>query len=205
MRHRRRDYFPAFPYKLPGKLSSHLHKQYGIHVIMLITPETSEERIRQIDAHTDGSSMVSSAAVTGAQRIQCTETNSLANVSNKWCCRNPRMIGFGISNKSTYESAAACASGCIIGEQIHDLARGGKRCQKGHRQTVGNAKKRRIINHSVILAAYSFQSKHIFALCAKLTKHQMIKPDYPSVLLIYTGGTIGMIENPGTGALEAFN
>ena len=33
----------------------------------------------------------------------------------------------------------------------------------------------------------------------------MIKPDYPSVLLIYTGGTIGMIENPGTGALEAFN
>ena len=33
----------------------------------------------------------------------------------------------------------------------------------------------------------------------------MIKPDYPSVLLIYTGGTIGMIENPETGSLEAFN
>lgn len=33
----------------------------------------------------------------------------------------------------------------------------------------------------------------------------MIKPDYPSVLLIYTGGTIGMIENTETGALEAFN
>ena len=33
----------------------------------------------------------------------------------------------------------------------------------------------------------------------------MIKPNYPSVLLIYTGGTIGMIENPETGALEAFN
>ena len=33
----------------------------------------------------------------------------------------------------------------------------------------------------------------------------MIKPDYPSVLLIYTGGTIGMIENPETGALEAFD
>ena len=33
----------------------------------------------------------------------------------------------------------------------------------------------------------------------------MIKSEYPSVLLIYTGGTIGMIENPETGALEAFN
>ena len=32
-----------------------------------------------------------------------------------------------------------------------------------------------------------------------------MKIDYPSVLLIYTGGTIGMIENPETGALENFN
>ena len=36
-------------------------------------------------------------------------------------------------------------------------------------------------------------------------KDNMIRPNYPSVLLIYTGGTIGMIENPETGALEAFN
>ena len=33
----------------------------------------------------------------------------------------------------------------------------------------------------------------------------MSKSEYPSILLIYTGGTIGMIENPETGALEAFN
>ena len=32
----------------------------------------------------------------------------------------------------------------------------------------------------------------------------MSKPNYPSVLLIYTGGTIGMVENQETGALEAF-
>ena len=32
-----------------------------------------------------------------------------------------------------------------------------------------------------------------------------MKVDCPSVLLIYTGGTIGMIENPETGSLEAFN
>ena len=33
----------------------------------------------------------------------------------------------------------------------------------------------------------------------------MTQSEYPSVLLIYTGGTIGMIENPETGALENFN
>lgn len=44
-------------------------ERYGIKVIMLITPETSEERVREIDAHTDGFIyMVSSAATTGAQQ-----------------------------------------------------------------------------------------------------------------------------------------
>ena len=32
-----------------------------------------------------------------------------------------------------------------------------------------------------------------------------MRAETPSVLLIYTGGTIGMIENPETGALENFN
>ena len=43
--------------------------RYDLRLIMLITPETSEERIRLIDAHTDGFIyMVSSAAITGAQK-----------------------------------------------------------------------------------------------------------------------------------------
>ena len=47
---------------------------------------------------------------------------------------------------------------------------------------------------------------HIPYLCAIIQSDiLMIKSEYPSVLLIYTGGTIGMIENPETGALEAFN
>ena len=44
------------------------------------------------------------------------------------------------------------------------------------------------------------------SLCPKKKKNEIfMKADYPSVLLIYTGGTIGMIENPETGALENFN
>lgn len=52
-------------------------------------------------------------------------------------------------------------------------------------------------------------SRHFLYLCDNININRdyfdMIKPNYPSVLLIYTGGTIGMIENPETGALEAFN
>ena len=44
-------------------------ERYGLHVVMLVTPETSDERVRKIDRHTGGFIyMVSSAAVTGAQR-----------------------------------------------------------------------------------------------------------------------------------------
>lgn len=67
MRNRRR-YHPRLAFqRLSGSLPYHAER-YGIKVIMLITPETSEERVREIDAHTDGFIyMVSSAATTGAQ------------------------------------------------------------------------------------------------------------------------------------------
>lgn len=96
--------------------------RYGIHVIMLITPETSEERIRQIDEHTHGFIyMVSSAAVTGAQKEFNAQKQAYFQRIARMHLRNPRMIGFGISNKSTYEAAAAHAAGCIIGSKFVTL------------------------------------------------------------------------------------
>ena len=93
--------------------------KYGLHVIMLITPETSEERIRQIDEHTHGFIyMVSSAAVTGAQKTFDEQKQAYFQRIEQMNLRNPRVIGFGISNKSTYEAAAAHAAGCIIGSKF---------------------------------------------------------------------------------------
>ena len=96
--------------------------KYGLHVIMLITPETSEERIRQIDEHTNGFIyMVSSAAVTGAQKEFNAQKQAYFQRIEQMHLRNPRMIGFGISNKNTYEAAAAHAAGCIIGSKFVSL------------------------------------------------------------------------------------
>ena len=111
---------PDLPYKDYLESYRPIAQQYGIHVIMLITPETSEERIRQIDAHTDGFIyMVSSAAVTGAQKEFNAQKQTYFQRIKQMQLRNPRMIG--ISNKSTYESAAAYASGCIIGSKFVTL------------------------------------------------------------------------------------
>ena len=96
--------------------------RYDLRVIMLITPETSEERIRFIDEHTDGFVyMVSSAAVTGAQKSFDEQKQDYFRRINAMNLRNPRMIGFGISNKQTLESAQQNAAGAIIGSKFVSL------------------------------------------------------------------------------------
>ena len=96
--------------------------RYDLRVIMLITPETSEERIRFIDDNTDGFIyMVSSAAITGAQKNFDDTKQEYFRRINTMNLRNPRMIGFGISNKQTLEAANANAAGAIIGSKFVTL------------------------------------------------------------------------------------
>ena len=97
-------------------------ERYGIKVIMLITPETSEERVREIDAHTDGFIyMVSSAATTGAQQDFNEQKRAYFKKIEDMNLRNPLMVGFGISNKATFQAACEHASGAIIGSRFVTL------------------------------------------------------------------------------------
>ena len=80
--------------------------------IMLITPETSKERVREIDAHTDGFIyMVSSAATTGAQSDFDGQKRAYFQKIAGLGLRNPRMVGFGISNRATFEAAWVTSGG----------------------------------------------------------------------------------------------
>ena len=96
--------------------------QFDVRVIMLITPETSDERIHFIDQHTDGFIyMVSSAATTGTQKEFDAAKQAYFNRINEMNLTHPRMIGFGISNQQTYQTSIANASGAIIGSQFVKL------------------------------------------------------------------------------------
>jgi tryptophan synthase alpha chain len=96
--------------------------KYDLRVIMLITPETSEERIRFIDQNTDGFIyMVSSAAITGAQKSFDEQKQEYFRRINAMNLRNPRMIGFGISNAQTLKAAQDNAAGAIIGSKFVTL------------------------------------------------------------------------------------
>ncbi|MDR0907130.1 MAG: tryptophan synthase subunit alpha [Rikenellaceae bacterium] len=90
--------------------------RYGLYCIMLITPETSEERIRLIDENTSGFVyMVSTASTTGARESFDQKTLDYFRRIDQMPLRNPRMIGFGISNRATFEAATRYAAGAIVG------------------------------------------------------------------------------------------
>ncbi len=99
-----------------------LAQQYGIKVIMMITPETSDDRIRLIDDNTEGFIyMVSSASVTGTQQSFDDQKKAYFERINGMNLKNPRMIGFGISNRQTLQMAQQNAAGAIIGSKFVTL------------------------------------------------------------------------------------
>ncbi|GHA58330.1 tryptophan synthase subunit alpha [Pontibacter akesuensis] len=93
-----------------------LFAKYNLSKVFLITPQTPEERIREIDSHTNGFIyMVSTASTTG-------KTIGLAEQSQAYFQRvagmklqNPGVIGFGIHDRETFASACNHGSGAIIG------------------------------------------------------------------------------------------
>lgn len=113
---------PDLPFRDYQERYHPIAERYDIKVVMLITPETSEERIREIDAHTDGFIyMVSSAATTGAQQDFDTKKRDYFKKIDDMKLRNPRMVGFGISNKATFHAACENARGGIIGSRFVTL------------------------------------------------------------------------------------
>ena len=113
---------PDLPFKDYQDIVKPVADKYDLRIIMLITPETSEERIRFIDEHTDGFIyMVSSAAITGVQKSFDDAKQEYFRRINDMNLRNPRMIGFGISNKQTLEAAQQNAAGAIIGSKFVTL------------------------------------------------------------------------------------
>lgn len=113
---------PDLPFSEYLESYKSIAEKHGLHMIMLITPETSEERIRLIDQNTGGFIyMVSSASVTGAKSTFGDDNLQYFRRVNTMNLRNPRLIGFGISNKTTFDAACENASGAIIGSKFVSL------------------------------------------------------------------------------------
>lgn len=91
-------------------------EKYGLINVLLITPQTSEDRIRYIDSVSNGFIyMVSSASVTGSNSgFGNTQTDYFKRIADMKL-DNPQIVGFGISNNETFTQATEYAKGAIIG------------------------------------------------------------------------------------------
>lgn len=90
--------------------------QYGLRNTFLISPQTSEKRIREIDQYSDGFIyMVSSHSITGAKAgITDAQIDYFQSVKDMGL-KSPRLIGFGISNRDSFLKASSYSHGAIIG------------------------------------------------------------------------------------------
>ncbi len=90
-------------------------KKYGLDFIFLVTPETSTERIQQLDNLSTGFLYaVSSSATTGKDKDFNSVEKYLEQLQSMQL-KNPVLVGFGIKDRNTFESACKYANGAIIG------------------------------------------------------------------------------------------
>ena len=92
-----------------------LFEKHQLKFIFLITPETSEERIRKIDRLSSGFLYaVSSSSTTGNNKAISDQSAYFKKLQDMQL-NNPVLVGFGIKDKSTFQSACAYTNGAIIG------------------------------------------------------------------------------------------
>jgi len=93
-----------------------LFEEYGLFISFLISPQTSEKRIREVDENSSGFIyMVSSHAITGAKAAISKEQEDYFKRVAGMNLNHPRLIGFGISDAATFQLASRYSNGAIIG------------------------------------------------------------------------------------------
>ncbi len=119
---------PDLPVDIYAENYKSIFEKYGLINVFLITPQTSENRIRYIDSVSNGFIyMVSSASVTGGSSSEFgdSQENYFKRIADM-NLNNPQIVGFGINNKSTFEQATKHAKGAIIGSAfIKNLTKNG--------------------------------------------------------------------------------
>ena len=106
---------PDLPVKEFESVYGPIIKKYGIDFIFLVTPETPEDRIRKLDSLSTGFIYaVSSSSITGKDKDFSAVENYLKRLK-EMKLKNPIIVGFGIKDKQTFESACKYANGAIVG------------------------------------------------------------------------------------------
>jgi tryptophan synthase alpha chain len=128
---------PDLPLRVYQEEYQFIFENHGLHNIFLISPQTSTERIRKIDEVSRGFIyMVSSSSTTGAKGGFTPEQIAYFKGIAQMNLKNPRLIGFGISNHTAFSAACGEAQGAIIGSAFVDMLGSASDLEKGIRKFV---------------------------------------------------------------------
>jgi len=118
---------PDLPLEIYREEYKAVFESYGLQYVLLITPQTTVERIRMIDRESSGFIyMVSASATTGVKGKFTTEQKTYFHRIQQMKLTNPALIGFGISDHESFEVACSYMQGAIIGSAfVKMLGRGG--------------------------------------------------------------------------------
>ena len=107
---------PDLPVEVYAEEYKTIFEKYGIINVFLITPQTPDERIKHIDSVSNGFIyMVSSASVTGSSSGFGEVQHQYFKRINDMNLKNSQIVGFGISDKTSFDQATKYAKGAIIG------------------------------------------------------------------------------------------
>jgi tryptophan synthase alpha chain len=113
-------------------------KKYGLDFIFLVTPETSEERVRKLDFLSSGFLYaVSSSATTGRDKDFSAVEKYLQKLQSMQL-ENAVLVGFGIKDKETFQSACKYANGAIIGTAYIKMLEETKNIEEGTKIFLNN-------------------------------------------------------------------
>ncbi len=107
---------PDLPVDVYQSKYQQIFEKYNLVNVLLVTPQTSVERIRYIDSVSNGFIyLVSTASTTGAQITFGESQTNYFDKINKMELKKPQIVGFGISNRETFDQATKTTHGAIIG------------------------------------------------------------------------------------------
>ncbi len=116
---------PDLPVDVFHKEYLPIFEKYGLYNVFLITPQTSDKRIKYIDTISKGFIyMVSSASTTGAKNSFDQDQQAYFRRIQDLDLKTPQIVGFGISNHETFQQATRYAKGAIIGSAFVKFLKG---------------------------------------------------------------------------------
>ncbi len=115
-----------------------LVRSHGLNFIFLVTPETSEERIRKLDSLSNGFLYaVSSSSITGSNK-NFNEVAGYIKKLNEMKLTNPILVGFGIRDKNDFDTACNHANGAIIGSAYINALKNGSSIKESTSQFISS-------------------------------------------------------------------